>query len=68
VLISSTKSQTKALSKSTTQQPGILLKGWFKYIVIKPSADSQEFETNPEFDVEARTVSSAEKEQMDEVG
>lgn len=54
--------------KVQTKQPGILLKGWFKYIIIKPSADNQEFETNPEFAKESTTVSGAEREQTDDVG
>jgi len=51
-----------------TQKPGILLKGWFKYIIITPSKTDQDFEINEEFDVEAKSLNPAEREQQDEVG
>jgi len=48
--------------------PGVLLKGWFKYIILDPKSDKQEFETNPDFGIESKTLSKAEIAKQDEVG
>jgi len=37
-------------------------------IIIRPSADNQEFEVNPDFEHESLRVSPAEREQQDDVG
>ena len=43
------KFQSKVHSTFKLDTPGIILKGWFKYIEITPSKESQDFEINPEF-------------------
>jgi hypothetical protein len=43
-----TLSKIKTVTKIKVDSPGIILKGWFKYIEITPSKTSQEFEINQE--------------------
>jgi hypothetical protein len=45
---SSIKMAALAKSTSTTSRPGILMRGWFKYMKINASADTQDFRINPE--------------------
>jgi len=39
--------------KTETKRPGVLMKGWFKYIVVRPSNDNQTFEVNHDFGIES---------------
>jgi len=65
-LILSVALSTKLTSE--VKSPGVLVKGWFKYIILDPSSDKQDFETNPDFENESRTLTKAESEMTDEVG
>jgi hypothetical protein len=44
------------------------MKGWFKYLMVRPSAPSQNFELNSEFETDSMRTSDAEREQQDDVG
>lgn len=59
---------TKSQAKTETKKPGVLTKGWFKYIIIRPSNDSQNFEENPDFGHESTVLSSAQKNEVDDIG
>jgi len=39
--------------KTETKRPGVLMKGWFKYIVVIPSQNNQNFEENHDFGIES---------------
>lgn len=44
------------------------MRGWFKYMKINASADSQAFRTNPEYFKELKQITEEEKNKSDEVG
>lgn len=69
-LKSKIKSTIKSKSQSTasTARPGILMRGWFKYMKIQAGADSQDFRTNPEYFKELKYITSDEAQKRDEVG
>jgi len=62
------KSKMNLQSKSKSSRPGILMKGWIKYMEIIPSAPSQEFFVNQEYARTLHTIAPAEKEKQDQVG
>jgi len=40
------KSHSRITNKMNMSEPGVLLRGWFKFILITPSKESQDFEIN----------------------
>jgi len=44
------------------------MRGWFKYMKISATADSQDFRVNPEYFKELKYITSTEASKQDEVG
>lgn len=44
------------------------MRGWFKYMKISASADSQDFRINPEYFKELKYITSEEAAKQDDVG
>jgi len=76
MLNSALKSKSKSNSRLSvrtktridTREPGILLRGWFKYLEINPSALSQDFEVNSEFAHYDTVLPTEEKMKSDKGG
>lgn len=44
------------------------MRGWFKYVIITPSKDKQDFEVNPDYKMEFSKLSESEASMRDKVG
>lgn len=64
----STHNHSRVRTQMNLSIPGRVDSGWFRFILITPSKESQDFEINPEFALHNETVPSEEKAKSDDTG